>query len=45
MLRVQLGGKGSGIVNQQFKEVSIPPSLMTGTSDVSTSAVKEMTGN
>ncbi|XP_022724527.1 hexokinase-1-like [Durio zibethinus] len=33
VLRVQLGGKDSGIVNQQFEEVSIPPSLMTGTSD------------
>ncbi|KAH1066435.1 hypothetical protein J1N35_031422 [Gossypium stocksii] len=26
MIRVQLGGKGRGIVNQQFEEVSIPPS-------------------
>ncbi|KAK5831053.1 hypothetical protein PVK06_014848 [Gossypium arboreum] len=33
MLRVQLGGKGRGIVNQQFEEVTIPPSLMTGSSD------------
>ncbi|MBA0565363.1 hypothetical protein Golob_010245, partial [Gossypium lobatum] len=34
VLRVQLGGKGRDIVNQQFEEVSIPPSLMTGSSDV-----------
>ncbi|GLU14421.1 hypothetical protein SLE2022_309930 [Rubroshorea leprosula] len=33
VLRVQLGGKDGGIVNQQFTEVSIPPNLMTGTSD------------
>ncbi|OMO70961.1 Hexokinase [Corchorus capsularis] len=33
VLRVQLGGKERGIINQQFEEVSIPPSLMTGTSD------------
>ncbi|KAK8581194.1 hypothetical protein V6N13_144234 [Hibiscus sabdariffa] len=33
VLRVQLGGKRGCIVNQQFEEVSIPPSLMTGTSD------------
>ena len=45
MLRVQLGGKDSGIINQQFEEVSIPPSLMTGTSDVSASAFQETTGN
>ncbi|XVF86712.1 hypothetical protein PTKIN_Ptkin18bG0063900 [Pterospermum kingtungense] len=32
-LRVQLGGKDRGIINQQFEEVSIPPCLMTGTSD------------
>ncbi|KAK8608417.1 hypothetical protein V6N13_023841 [Hibiscus sabdariffa] len=32
VLRLQLGGKGHGIINQQFVEVSIPPSLMTGDS-------------
>lgn len=35
VLRVQLGGRGVGLVNQEFAEVSIPPNLMTGTSDVS----------
>ncbi|KAK8551259.1 hypothetical protein V6N12_039907 [Hibiscus sabdariffa] len=33
VLRVQLGGRTRGIVNQQFEEVSIPTSRMTGTSD------------
>uniref|UniRef100_A0A5B7AGS0 Phosphotransferase n=1 Tax=Davidia involucrata TaxID=16924 RepID=A0A5B7AGS0_DAVIN len=33
VLRVQLGGKDGGIVNQEFAEVSIPPHLMVGTSD------------
>ncbi|KAJ0076232.1 hypothetical protein Patl1_33962 [Pistacia atlantica] len=33
VLRVQLGGKGVGLVNQEFTEASIPPNLMTGTSD------------
>lgn len=37
VLRVQLGGKEGGIVNQEFAEVSIPQDLMVGTSDVSTS--------
>ncbi|GMI93768.1 ARABIDOPSIS THALIANA HEXOKINASE 2, hexokinase 2 [Hibiscus trionum] len=32
VLRMQFGGRGRGIVNQQFVEVAIPPSLMTGTS-------------
>lgn len=44
VLRVQLGGKGRGIVNQQFEEVPIPPSLMTGSSDVSASAFLGTTG-
>ena len=35
VLRVQLGGKDGGLVNQEFTEVSIPPNLMIGTSDVS----------
>ncbi|KAK0596373.1 hypothetical protein LWI29_015033 [Acer saccharum] len=33
VLKVQLGGKDAGIVKQEFEEVSIPPNLMTGTSD------------
>lgn len=33
VLRVQLGGKDGGLVNQEFTEVSIPPNLMIGTSD------------
>ncbi|KAI4355577.1 hypothetical protein L6164_004336 [Bauhinia variegata] len=33
VLRVQLGGKDGGIVNQEFTEVSIPSTLMLGTSD------------
>ncbi|XLT71594.1 hypothetical protein HN873_028020 [Arachis hypogaea] len=32
VLRVQLGGKGGGIVSQEFTEVSIPPKLMVGSS-------------
>lgn len=35
VLRVQLGGKGRGVVNQEFAEVPIPPHLMVGTSKVS----------
>jgi hexokinase len=35
VLRVQLGGKDDGIVNQEFAEVSIPSDLMVGTSEVS----------
>ncbi|KAM1359628.1 hypothetical protein ACFX11_046604 [Malus domestica] len=33
VLRVHLGGKGRGIVSQEFIEVSIPENLMVGTSD------------
>ncbi|GAV61252.1 Hexokinase_1 domain-containing protein/Hexokinase_2 domain-containing protein [Cephalotus follicularis] len=33
VLRVQLGGKGDGILHQEFAEVSIPPHLMIQTSD------------
>ncbi|GMN37126.1 hypothetical protein TIFTF001_006558 [Ficus carica] len=33
VLRVQLGGKDGGIVNQEFAELSIPQDLMVGTSD------------
>ncbi|RAL37171.1 hypothetical protein DM860_004093 [Cuscuta australis] len=32
VMRVQLGGKGKGIVNREFQEVSIPPHLMAGSS-------------
>lgn len=35
VLRVLLGGKEKGVVKQEFEEVSIPPHLMTETSDVS----------
>lgn len=35
VLRVQLGGKDRGLVNQEFTEVSIPENLMVGTSEVS----------
>ncbi|KAJ7973780.1 Phosphotransferase [Quillaja saponaria] len=33
VLRVQLGGKDKRVVSQEFDEVSIPPHLMTRTSD------------
>ncbi|EPS70676.1 hexokinase 1a, partial [Genlisea aurea] len=33
VLRVQLGGKDGGIVHQEFAEASIPPPLMSATSD------------
>ncbi|KAK7251519.1 hypothetical protein RIF29_34795 [Crotalaria pallida] len=33
VLRVHLGGKEKGVVNQEFEEVSIPPHLMTGSSE------------
>lgn len=35
VLRVQLGGKNGGIIDQEFAEVAIPPKLMVGTSMVS----------
>lgn len=35
VLRVHLGGKDKGVINQEFDEVSIPPHLMTGSSEVS----------
>lgn len=34
-MRVLLGGKQDRVVKQEFEEVSIPPPLMTGRSDVS----------
>ncbi|XP_054782221.1 hexokinase-2-like isoform X2 [Prosopis cineraria] len=33
VLRVQLGGKDGGVINQEFTEVSIPTNLMVGTAD------------
>ncbi|BFG39830.1 hypothetical protein CerSpe_261040 [Prunus speciosa] len=33
VLRIQLGGKEKRVVKQEFDEVSIPPNLMTGTSE------------
>ncbi|KAK4760734.1 hypothetical protein SAY87_005627 [Trapa incisa] len=33
VLRVHLGGKEKRVAKQEFREVSIPPHLMTGTSD------------
>lgn len=35
VMRVLLGGKQDRVVKQEFEEVSIPPPLMTGRSDVS----------
>lgn len=35
VLRVQLGGTNGGVVDQEFAELSIPPNLMVGTSQVS----------
>jgi len=35
VLRVHLGGKDKGVIGQEFAEVSIPPHLMTGSSEVS----------
>lgn len=37
VLRVQLGGTNGGVVDQEFAEVSIPPNLMVGTSQVGVS--------
>lgn len=33
VLRVHLGGKEKGVISQEFDEVSIPPQLMTGSSE------------
>lgn len=35
VLRVQLGGKEERVARQEFVEVSIPPHVMTGSSEVS----------
>lgn len=40
VLRVQLGGKENRLGKQEFEEVSIPPHLMVGTSDVSFSSAR-----
>lgn len=40
VLRVQLGGKNGGIVNQEFTEASIPPNLMVGSGEVSVYSCK-----
>ena len=32
---MHLGGKAKGVFSQEFEEVSIPPHLMIGSSDVS----------
>ncbi|KAI9119428.1 hypothetical protein K1719_010103 [Acacia pycnantha] len=33
VIRVQLGGREKGVAHQEFEEVSIPPHLMTGSSE------------
>ena len=33
VIRAHFGGEGIGVVSQEFEEVSIPPHLMTGSSD------------
>ncbi|XP_034223333.1 hexokinase-2-like isoform X2 [Prunus dulcis] len=43
VIRVQLGGKEKRVVKQEFDEVSIPPNLMTGTSEVEQDVVGELT--
>jgi hexokinase len=34
VLRVHLGGKEKGVISRESNEVSIPPELMTGSSEV-----------
>ncbi|XP_015571808.1 hexokinase-1 isoform X2 [Ricinus communis] len=43
VLRVLLGGKEDRVVKQEFEEVSIPPHLMIGSSDVGEDVVGELT--
>ncbi|URD93325.1 glucose homeostasis [Musa troglodytarum] len=43
VLRVQLGGKERRVLKQEFEEVSIPPLLMVGGSDVGEDVVAELT--
>lgn len=45
VLRVQLGGIDKRVVDQEFDEVSIPPHLMTGSSEVSISLNKSVKGS
>ncbi|KAL7114113.1 hypothetical protein ACP275_04G099600 [Erythranthe tilingii] len=45
VLRVQLGGKEGGIVHQEFAEASIPPALMSGTSDALFDYIAEKLAN
>ncbi|KAK4765117.1 hypothetical protein SAY86_026207 [Trapa natans] len=44
VLRVHLGGQGKGVGKQEFQEVSIPPHLMTGTSDALFDYIAETLG-
>jgi hexokinase len=45
VLRVQLGGREKRVVDQEFDEVSIPPHLMIGSSEVSISLNKSVKGS
>ncbi|KAK6125115.1 hypothetical protein DH2020_041128 [Rehmannia glutinosa] len=45
VLRVQLGGKEGGIVHQEFAEASIPPELMSGTSEALFDYIAEKLAN
>jgi hexokinase len=45
VLRVLLDGKDKRVVNQEFDEVSIPPHLMTGSSEVSISLNRTVKGS
>ncbi|KAL2516312.1 Hexokinase-1 [Forsythia ovata] len=45
VLRVQLGGKEGGIVHQEFAEASIPPALMSGSSDALFDYIAEKLAN
>ena len=45
VLRVQLGGSDKRVVDQEFDEVSIPPHLMTGSSEVSISLNNSVKGS
>nr|CAB3478255.1 unnamed protein product [Digitaria exilis] len=42
VIRVQLGGREKRVVKQEYKEVSIPPHLMVGTSTVGEDVVAEL---
>ncbi|KAK6125141.1 hypothetical protein DH2020_041107 [Rehmannia glutinosa] len=45
VLRVQLGGREDGIVHQEFAEASIPPELMSGTSEALFDYIAEKLAN